>query len=348
MPDINKQFTKSKERVAHEVQHGNQSFRLLHGRGKSYGEAFETLCIDYFHPFIFVTVFRDFEPSLEEQVVVYLEELNALEGIDGVIVQIRRPLEIEADPSKRGHEQEQQPFFHFGDYVLHHDRNFLVFSNCEVERWFARFENLRFKLSYDRQSIGYFLDSNPLKTWLRHAWEPQSHSASILNTFSFTGGLGLSALKNPLLDDSAFLLNVDMSKGILKTAQTNFQLNKIDAKQYRNIAGDARKICAQRQKLRIDQQFDLLIMDPPSFQKGSFDAQVDYIHCVKNLNGLLEERVTIAACLNNPQVTVEEFSDQLKGLHSIGFSESKVLPASEDFPDISGHSAFKCIILQRD
>lgn len=348
MHDINQRLTLSKDQLVREVDGHKQSFRLFHGRGKCYGEEFETLCIDYFHPFIFVTVFRDFEPDLEGDVSAYLAELEAVDGIEGLVFQIRRPLDIAADVEKRNSTSEQQPFFSFARFVLHHDRNFLVFSNCELERWFARFGDLRFKLSYDRQSIGYFLDSDPLKYWLKEDWQPAKSSAKILNTFSFTGGLGLAALKNDAVDEQGFLLNVDMSKGILKTAQTNFQLNKVQATQYRNVAADVRKLCSQRDKMRIDQNFELLIVDPPSFQKGSFNEQEDYLHCIKNLNPLLEDHAVIAACLNNPQVSIDAFSERLKDLIALGFNEREVLPSSVDFPDISGHSAFKCIILERD
>ena len=340
---LEKQLEQAGLRVQQELHNDRQSFRLLHGRGKCYGEDFETLCIDYFHPFIFVTVFRDFEPAFEQSISAYLEELLALDGIEGLVVQIRRPLDLPADPENKA-QGEQQPFFSFAKYVLHHDRNALVFSSCELEKWMARYRDCRFRLDAQRQSIGYFLDSKPLKDWLHDEWKPADGSeAHVLNAFSFTGALGIAALHGR----GKSVLNVDLSKGILKTAQTNFQLNRIPAENYRNLAADVRKLAEKREKMRIDNDYSLLIYDPPSFQKGSFDWKTDYIRGLKNLDSLLEEKATIAACLNAPQVSVSELSDHLKAINVLGFREKQILPSAADFPDISGHSAFKCIIMQR-
>ncbi len=48
--------------------------------------------------------------------------------------------------------------------------------------------------------------------------------------------------------------------------------------------------------------YDLVIIDPPSFQKGSFALERDYPKILRRLPGLLAPGARVLACVNAPDV----------------------------------------------
>ena len=48
--------------------------------------------------------------------------------------------------------------------------------------------------------------------------------------------------------------------------------------------------------------YDIIIIDPPSFQKGSFAATKDYEKIIKNLMILANENCVVLSCLNAPEL----------------------------------------------
>jgi len=49
----------------------------------------------------------------------------------------------------------------------------------------------------------------------------------------------------------------------------------------------------------------MIIIDPPSFQRGSFEATKDYQKIIKRLPELAAEQCTILACLNSPELSTD-------------------------------------------
>jgi len=48
--------------------------------------------------------------------------------------------------------------------------------------------------------------------------------------------------------------------------------------------------------------YDLIIIDPPSLQKGSFASSTDYQKIIKRLDEFASENCTVLAALNNPSL----------------------------------------------
>ena len=55
-----------------------------------------------------------------------------------------------------------------------------------------------------------------------------------------------------------------------------------------------------RKKIKKMSPYDIVIIDPPSFQKGSFVATSDYIKIIKKLDFILPIGGVVLACLNDP------------------------------------------------
>ena len=84
----------------------------------------------------------------------------------------------------------------------------------------------------------------------------------ILNLFAYTGGATIAAgLKG------AEVVHVDASKGIIQMAKENAELNGLENHPIRYIVDDCAKFVAR--EIRRGNKYDAIILDPPSYGRGS-------------------------------------------------------------------------------
>lgn len=84
----------------------------------------------------------------------------------------------------------------------------------------------------------------------------------VLNLFAYSGGSTLAAAHA-----GAEVCHVDASKGMVDWARKNAALNGLDDKPVRWIVDDVTKFLER--ELRRERQYDLLILDPPSYGRGA-------------------------------------------------------------------------------
>ena len=106
---------------------------------------------------------------------------------------------------------------------------------------------------------GLFLDHAPLRHWLLQT----GPRVEVLNTFCYTGSLGLAAAKG----GAACITSIDLSHSALEWAERNYRLNGLDPKMHPLIQGDVLQILPRW--ARVGRSFDLIILDPPSFSHGA-------------------------------------------------------------------------------
>ncbi len=126
---------------------------------------------------------------------------------------------------------------------------------------------------YEGQKTGFFLDQRENRRILRRF----SKGARVLDVFTNDGGFGLNALAGGA--DSALL--VDASEEALKRAERNAGLNGMD--NFSLMAGDAFDVL--QQMIDAKEQFDIVILDPPSFTKSRKNLPVA-LKAYKKLNQL--------------------------------------------------------------
>lgn len=127
-------------------------------------------------------------------------------------------------------------------------------DSVEITEYGLRF-NVDLKYGH---KTGFYLDQKDNRQFVRSI----SAGKKVLNTFSFTGGFGISAMKG----GADHVLNIDSSSSILGQAKANFELNEIDLKKVDFLAGDAFHLL---RKLRNDGHlFDLVILDPPKLAEN--------------------------------------------------------------------------------
>jgi 23S rRNA (cytosine1962-C5)-methyltransferase len=155
------------------------------------------------------------------------------------------------------------------------------------------------------QNHGLFLDMAQGRRWVRQhvAQHLAAHQASdttraarfrVLNLFAYTCAFSVAALQAGATE----VVNVDMASGALATGQHNHALNGLQGRA-RFLAHD---VFSSWGKLTRMGPYDLVVADPPSFQKGSFVATKDCARLVRRLPDLLVPGGHALLCLNAPEL----------------------------------------------
>lgn len=244
------------------------SGRLFHGRAKQ-GTVLEHVVIDAFSPVLVITTYKDVEPKL----------LFELRRVLGQILQMR-PL---------GFEQKA--------CLLHqHRAGSVVTWECLIgelpENPTARHLGLNFELQLGKtQNIGVFLDMELGHRLIRDL----APNARILNLFAYTCLFSVIAMHA----GAQQVVNVDLSKSALQRGTRNHRLNHIETRHVKNLSYNVMKSWSAFRRLG---PFDVVICDPPTSQKGAFEAVRDYPKMAPKLAELLVPDGFLIACLNAPTI----------------------------------------------
>jgi 23S rRNA (cytosine1962-C5)-methyltransferase len=143
------------------------------------------------------------------------------------------------------------------------------------------------------QNHGLFLDMAAGRQWV---CEQVKQGDKVLNLFAYTCAFSAVALQA----GAAEVVNVDMASGALAIGRTNHELNGVKA----GAKFLAHDIFNSWGKLTRGGPYDLVICDPPSFQRGSFVATKDYARLARRLPALLAPGGQALLCLNAPELGV--------------------------------------------
>lgn len=187
------------------------------------------------------------------------------------------------------------------------------------------------------QNHGLFLDMAEGRRWVREfaaAFKArQGRGARVLNLVAYTCAFSVAALQG----GAAHVTNLDMARGALATGQQNHRLNGLPLSSASFLAHDLFNSWA---KLTRGGPYDLIIADPPSYQKGSFVATKDYARLLRRLPTLLAPGGHALLCLNAPELSME-FLQGLVSEHapSLEFVECVANPAV--FADVNRERGLK-------
>ncbi len=242
-----------------------QSCRIFHGRGGVFPEL-QWCVVDDFNPTILVTVFQEPPQAFMDCLVSFVRETwQTLEQSrwQNLAVQLR--------------------------YVKHSPVEWLIGS--EPNEAFAYRHSQRFKIRFDRQNTGFFLDMEPGRQWL----QARAKGANILNLFAFTCAFSPIAIAA----GAEQITNVDMSRSALSEGRLNHHINNLSTANVHFMPLDILKSWSRIKKFA---PYNIVIIDPPSFQKGSFIATRDYAKIIKRLDQLTSTCADALLCLNAPEI----------------------------------------------
>lgn len=190
------------------------------------------------------------------------------------------------------------------------------------------------------QNHGLFLDMAEGRAWVRQwvrdypATQPR---LKVLNLFAYTCAFSVVALQA----GAKQVVNVDMSQPALAIGQQNHQLNGIST----GASFLAHDIFKTWGKITRGGPYGLVIVDPPSYQKGSFVATKDYARLMRRLPELLAPGGHALLCLNAPELGLAFLQDQMKELApELNFVQRVANPAV--FADVSPERSLKVLAYQ--
>jgi 23S rRNA (cytosine1962-C5)-methyltransferase len=182
------------------------------------------------------------------------------------------------------------------------------------------------------QNHGLFLDMSQGRQWVRAHAHPRM---KVLNLFAYTCAFSVVALQAGVKQ----VVNVDMSQGAMTVGQQNHQLNGLA----QGASFWVHDIFKTWGKISRTGPYELVIVDPPSYQKGSFIATKDYAKLVRRLPELLVPGGHVLLCLNAPELGMSFLQDQMAELASeLAFVQR--LPNPEAFTDVSPERALKVLL----
>jgi len=280
--------------------------RLFHGRGGLY-DGLRHLTVDHVNENI-LSVALYFNEENEAQLLEMLTTFAANEKYETLVVQRRYE---KGAPSE------------------------IIFG--EVPQDLTILENgmrLKLNLLSNRNSY-YFPDMKNGRSFVRE----HSKNKHVLNLFSYTCAFSVAAK----FGDAKSVVNIDMSKGALKIGMANHSINKLDPK---GVSFLPYNILKSFSAIKKKGPYDLIIIDPPSFQKGSFEATKDYEKIIKKLPQLAAEECTLLACLNSPELE-SAFLIEMIERWAPSFHFQKRLANLPEFASIDEEKSLKNLLFTR-
>jgi len=220
----------------------------------------EHICIDWFRPLVLVTTHADIEDV--DGLKEALLRADALQQIRTIMLQKRFE---RGAPAQTIYGEAAGPIV-------------------------ANEGSLRFEVHPGtQQNSGLFLDMRCLRDWLLE----NSLDANVLNLFAYTCSLSVAALAG----GARSVTNVDMSKSSIKWGEGNHTLNHQDLRYVQSVPHNLFKSWG---KIKQFGRYDIVVIDPPMRQRGSFDSAKNYGAVMKKLHSLCAPGAKVIATINSP------------------------------------------------
>ncbi len=162
------------------------------------------------------------------------------------------------------------------------------------------------------QDASFYIDTRYLRSWLKE----NSKGKTVLNTFAYTGSLGIAALAG----GAKQVVQTDLNKRFLNMAKTSCSLNGFPIHKKDFKIGD---FWIQTKNLnRAKAVFDIVILDPPFFastDKGQFDLQLDTKRLINKLRPLVRDGGYIVSINNALYLSGQDYLSELEELCQDGY-----------------------------
>jgi len=284
----------------------NEYTRLFHGRGNTYG-GYRFLTIDSADKVLFAVLFE--ADDEEEAIISLLHDFYSAEGKwEALVVQHRY---LPSSPSS-------------------------VIAGALPYETFAIENGLKYRINFQNaQNIGFFPDMKLGRSFVHE----HAKGKNILNLFSYTCSFSVVAMNA----GANAVVNVDMNKNVLSIGRENHRLNGLDTK---NVEFMPYNILKSWSRIRKSGPYDLIIIDPPSFQKGSFAATSDYEKIIRRLHEFAAQECIILSALNAPELK-SDFIKTLFKENAPEFEYIERLENLESFPEIEEERSLKNLIFKK-
>lgn len=170
-----------------------------------------------------------------------------------------------------------------------------------------------------------YLDTRNLRAWILR----NLHGQRVLNTFAYTGSLGVAAKAA----GATHVVHLDLNRTFLNVAKTSYTLNGFPIHKPDFQSGDFWPQVSRM--IRAGEQFDCVLLDPPFFaatNKGVVDAEKNYARLINKVRPLIADGGRLIAVNNALYVSGAEYLRTLQSLCADGYlAVEELIPVAEDF-----------------
>jgi 23S rRNA (cytosine1962-C5)-methyltransferase len=175
------------------------------------------------------------------------------------------------------------------------------------------------------QDTSLYLDTRSLRLWVKN----HLLSKTVLNTFAYTGSLGVAALAG----GAGRVVQLDLNREFLNIAKISYTLNGFPIHKEDFLAGDFWNQVSRYK--RAGERFDCVLLDPPFFSatsKGELDLNRDSARLINKVRPLIQDGGWLVSVNNALYVSGKEYLQALEGLCTDGYLKiSELIPVPEDF-----------------
>ena len=222
----------------------------------------EHICVDWFAPVVLITLYREVDAQSLDELAKGLKQ--AIEASQSVLVQHR-----------------WQPMAPIECLLGENLRQLQALES-----------GLKYHIEFGRaQNHGLFLDMKNGRDWV----QANAKNKNVLNLFSYTCAFSVAASHG----GAKQVVNIDMSKPSLARGRDNHRLN---GQATDNIVFQAVDIFKSFGRLKKFGPYQMIIVDPPSFQKGSVNIERDYGKIIRRIPQLASPNADVMLCLNSPDL----------------------------------------------
>jgi 23S rRNA (cytosine1962-C5)-methyltransferase len=180
------------------------------------------------------------------------------------------------------------------------------------------------------QDASLYLDTRNVRKWAIENLKGKS----VLNTFAYTGSLGVAALAG----GASRVLQNDRSRVFLSLAKASCTLNGFPLREQDYLVDD---FFSQMGRLkRKEERFDCIFLDPPFFSEspqGVVDLNRDSARLINKVRPLINDGGWLVAINNALYVSGKEYLRELEALCADGYLRiAELIPVPEDFTGYPG------------
>ena len=175
------------------------------------------------------------------------------------------------------------------------------------------------------RDASFYLDTRNLRKWLIE----RMLGRTVLNTFAYTGSLGVAAVAG----GASRVVQHDLNQGFLNVAKASYRLNGFPVDHEDFVASNFFSLVSKFK--RVAELFDCVIIDPPFFStttKGRVDQVNDTARLINKVRPLVNNDGYLVAINNALYVSGMDYMQTLEGLCSDGYLKiNELIPVPDDF-----------------
>lgn len=207
-------------------------------------------------------------------------------------------------------------------------RGQIVFGSHPADKIIENGIHYAIHLTMNRDA-SFYMDTRNLRKWARDTLTGKS----VLNTFAYTGSLGIAALGG----GASHVVQLDKNKNFLNVARQSCELNNFTVPAGNLIAEDFFPAISRLKK--SGQRFDCIFLDPPFFAstaKGRVDLEENNLRLINKIRPLINDGGFLVAINNALFVSGSEYISALQSLCADGYlGLEQIIPIPADFTGFS-------------